>query len=143
MLTNAMVVPTLPVVDMARARNFYEEKLGLRFLEEREAGVLYDCGEGTMLLLYQRAPTKADNTAVSFLVDDIESEVAGLKRKGIAFEEYDMPGLKTEASIATLDQDKTAWFKDTEGNILAVTQLAVRPKRERREATARAVPPTR
>ncbi len=143
MLTNAIVVPTLPVVDMERARRFYEEKLGLKLSEVRDSGVLYEAGGGTMLLLYSRAPTKADNTAVSFSVDDIEAEVKELKRKGITFEEYDMPGLKTEGSIATLGGEKGAWFKDTEGNILSVVQLAVRPERERREAEARAAPPAR
>ncbi len=66
-----------------------------------------------------------------------------MKQKGIGFEEYDMPGLKTEGSIATSGRDRTAWFKDTEGNILAVTQLAVRPERKRRETMSRAVPPAR
>ncbi|MDN7024247.1 VOC family protein [Methanoculleus sp. FWC-SCC1] len=143
MMTNAMIMPTLPVADMARARKFYEEKLGLRFREEREAGALYDAGGGTMLLLYQRAPTKADNTAAAFLVDDIKTEIAELKQKGITFEEYDMPGLKTEGGIATTGQDKIAWFKDTEGNILAMSQIAARPEQERREAEARAAPPAR
>jgi catechol 2,3-dioxygenase-like lactoylglutathione lyase family enzyme len=138
-----MVMPTLPVVDLQRARKFYEEKLGLRLREEMPGGVLYDCGGGTMLHLYQRAPTKADNTAAAFLVDNIEAEVAELKRKGITFEEYDMPGLKTEGGIATTDQEQIAWFKDTEGNILAVSQLAIRPEQERREAEARAAPPSR
>jgi catechol 2,3-dioxygenase-like lactoylglutathione lyase family enzyme len=138
-----MVMPTLPVVDMGRARKFYEEKLGLRLREEMLSGVLYDCGGGTMLHLYQRSPTKADNTAAAFVVDDIEAEVAELKRKGITFEEYDLPELKTKGGIATLDQEKTAWFKDTEGNILAVSQLAAHPEQERREAAARATPPAR
>jgi catechol 2,3-dioxygenase-like lactoylglutathione lyase family enzyme len=143
MLTNAIVVPTLPVVDMARARKFYEEKLGLKLREVRDSGVLYEAGEGTMLLLYERAPTKADNTAASFSVDDIETEVKEMRSKGIAFEEYDMPGLKTEGGIATIGGEKGAWFKDSEGNILSVVQLAVRPERERRAAEARAAPPAR
>ncbi|RXE56052.1 hypothetical protein ABH15_07625 [Methanoculleus taiwanensis] len=143
MLTDAMVMPTLPVADMSRARKFYEEKLGLKLREEQEGEAIYDCGGGTMLYLYQRAPTKADNTAATFIVDDIKTEVAGMKQKGITFEEYDMPGLKTEGSIATSGQEKIAWFKDTEGNILAVTQFAARPERERREAEARAAPPAR
>ena len=94
-----------------------------------------------MLFLYEIAPTKAENTAAPFLVEDIEEEVNELKRKGIAFEEYDMPGLKIKGGIATVGQDASAWFKDSEGNILAVTQLAAQPERERREAQAR-VPST-
>jgi catechol 2,3-dioxygenase-like lactoylglutathione lyase family enzyme len=143
MLTSTMVIPTLPVVDLARARKFYEEKLGLRFLEERESGILFDCGGGTALLLYPRAPTKADNTAASFVVDDIEAAVNDLKQKGITFEEYDMPGLKTERGIATTREDKNAWFKDAEGNILALTQLIVPLKREPSPQAARAAPPAR
>ena len=81
------------------------------------------CGKGTMLYLYQRAATKADHTVAAFNVDNIESEVKELKAKGIVFEEYDMPGLKTVNSIATLGSMKSAWFKDTEGNILGLSQM--------------------
>ncbi len=124
MLSSAPVIPTLPVVDLERAKKIYQEKLGLKPVpvSERDAAI-FECGEGTQLFLYQRAPTKADNTAAAFLVQDIEGTVRGLKNKGIKFEEYDFPGLKTINSIATRGSTKAAWFKDTEGNILSVTQF--------------------
>ncbi len=128
MLANAAVHPTLPVVDLARARKFYEEKLGLKV--ERvdpppAAGVRYWAGEGTKIYIYQRGATKADHTAASFEVDDVEATVKELKAKGVVFEEYDMPGLKTVNSIFTMGEMKGAWFKDTEGNILAVSNLQI------------------
>lgn len=124
MLGDYMVAPTLPVVDLERALRFYEEKLGLKVVQrDPSPGAMMQCGKGTMLYLYQRAATKADHTVAAFNVDNIESEVKELKAKGIVFEEYDMPGLKTVNSIATLGSMKSAWFKDTEGNILALSQM--------------------
>jgi predicted enzyme related to lactoylglutathione lyase len=76
-----------------------------------------------MLYLYQRAATKADHTVAAFNVDDVEAVVKELKSKGVVFEEYDMPGLRTVNSIATVGSMKGAWFKDTEGNILGLSQM--------------------
>jgi len=125
MLKNAPIATTLPVVDMERAREFYEEKLGLKPLplQELPGHMLYECGEGTKLGLYQRESTKADHTVASFMVEDVEAEVKELKQKGVPFEEYDTPTIKTVDSIATLGQHKVAWFEDTEGNLLAITQF--------------------
>lgn len=124
MLANAAVHPTLPVVDLDRARKFYEEKLGLKVVRtDPSPGAMLQAGGGTMLYIFQRGATRADHTAASFIVDDVEATVRGLKAKGVVFEEYDMPGLKTVNSIFTKGEMKGAWFKDTEGNILAVSNL--------------------
>jgi catechol 2,3-dioxygenase-like lactoylglutathione lyase family enzyme len=123
MLANARAVPTLPVVDVARARKFYEEKLGLKPLHANENEVQYECGKGSAIYLYKRAATKADHTAFGFEVDDVEKEVKELRARGVVFEEYDFPGLKTVNGIADLGTEKAAWFKDTEGNILGVAQM--------------------
>ena len=124
MLADYMVAPTLPVVDLERALRFYQDKLGLKVVQmDPSPGAMMQCGKGTMLYLYQRAATKADHTVAAFNVDNIESEVKELKAKGVVFEEYDMPGLKTVNSIATMGSMKGAWFKDTEGNILGVSQM--------------------
>ena len=124
MLANAAVHPTLPVVDLDRARKFYEEKLGLKVVRtDPSPGAMLQAGGGTMLYIFQRGATRADHTAASFIVDDVEATVKGLKAKGVVFEEYDMPGLKTVNSIFTMGEMKGAWFKDTEGNILAVSNL--------------------
>jgi catechol 2,3-dioxygenase-like lactoylglutathione lyase family enzyme len=122
MLTNAPVAPTLPAVDLARARKFYEGVLGLRVSRATKDTVWYDSGNGTNLLLYERGATKADHTAAGFLVDNVEKTVSDLRKRGVVFEEYDLPGMKTVDGIAIVDDQKSAWFKDTEGNILAVAE---------------------
>ncbi len=124
MLADKPVMTTLPVVDLQRARKFYEEKLGLGSpISSSEKNVTYECGQGTKLYLYQREQTKADHTAFSFLVDDIEQEVRELKKKGVSFESYDMPGFEVVDNIMSWDNVKAAWFKDSEGNIIAISQI--------------------
>lgn len=126
MLSDAMVAPNLPAVDLKRARKFYEEKLGLKVvMEDPSPGMMLQCGQGTMMYVYQRAATKADHTVASFKVDNIKAEVKELKSKGIKFEDYDLPkmSIKTVNGIATMGKMKSAWFKDTEGNILSLVQM--------------------
>lgn len=123
-LSSAQVMATIPVVDLDRARGFYEGMLGLRPLAPATPdGIMYECGAGTRLFLYPRDQTRADHTVASFVVADIDQAVRDLKARGVAFEDYDFPDFKTIDSIATLASEKAAWFKDTEGNILAVSQL--------------------
>ncbi len=129
MLANACVHPSLPVVDLARARKFYEEKLSLKAIRvdpPPASGVKYEAGGGTELYIYQRAATKADHTVATFEVDDVEAEVKELKAKGVVFQDIDMPsmGIKTVGGIATMGEIKGGWFTDTEGNILGVFQRA-------------------
>jgi catechol 2,3-dioxygenase-like lactoylglutathione lyase family enzyme len=124
MLSDKQVMPVLPAVDMNRAKEFYTTKLGLSVAWERPAGMLFTAGQGTSIFIYQRAATKAEHTVASFLVDDIEAEMAELRKRGVKFEEYDRPGLKTVHGIAAMSPDKSAWFKDTEGNILALTEFS-------------------
>jgi catechol 2,3-dioxygenase-like lactoylglutathione lyase family enzyme len=90
--------------------------------EVAEGHAVYEAGEGTFLLIYERSEApKAENTVASFSVDDVEGTVQWLKDKGVVFEEYDSPGLKTVNSIATMGDLKGAWFKDPDGNILAIS----------------------
>jgi predicted enzyme related to lactoylglutathione lyase len=121
MLANHRVYATIPATDMTRAKRWYEEKLGLKPSSEGEVGAQYMLAEGTGFFLY---PTqfagKAPNTLMGFVSKDIDAEVAALKAKGVTFEEYDMPGLKTVNSIATMGALRGAWFKDSEGNILSI-----------------------
>jgi predicted enzyme related to lactoylglutathione lyase len=122
MLRAAPIRAYIPVSDLSRARNFYEKTLGLAPKEEYAGGVIYECG-GAEVFMY---PTKNAGTSKAsqafWQVRDVEAEVAELKARGVVFEEYDMPGIKMKSSIATGGGAKTAWFKDTEGNILAVSQ---------------------
>jgi catechol 2,3-dioxygenase-like lactoylglutathione lyase family enzyme len=129
MLRNAQVAATLPVVDMDRARDFYEGVLELEPVSVigNNDAVIYACGGGTLLNIYRRpTPTKADHTAASWSVDDIEAAVEDLVNRGVVFEQYNIPemGLKTDSrGIADMGGELAAWFKDPEGNILAIFQL--------------------
>jgi predicted enzyme related to lactoylglutathione lyase len=123
MLKNAPIVPYIPVTDVARARKFYEEKVGLDPKEQYAGGVIYECGKGSSVFMYPSAGAGTSKASIAFwAVDDVAAEVAELKARGVVFEEYDMPGIKTVNSIATRGGAKTAWFRDSEGNIVAVSQ---------------------
>ena len=114
------VVPTLPATDIKRARHFYEKTLGLPVDREvAEDAVLYRAGD-VDILVYETKATHGENTAVSFMVEDLDEEMKELRQRGVVFEEYDMPGLKTVNGVADLEGERTAWFRDSEGNILAV-----------------------
>lgn len=124
MLSNAPVTAVLPATDIGRAKKFYSEMLGLT---EKDMGMpgdaaLYECGSGTSIFIYQRPEAGASHTQASFNVADLEAEMKELREKGVVFEEYDMPGLKTENGVATMEGYKSAWFKDSEGNILSIGQ---------------------
>jgi catechol 2,3-dioxygenase-like lactoylglutathione lyase family enzyme len=121
-LSTAPAATTLPAEDLRRARSYYEETLGLE-TEKREdmpESLFVHAGQGTLIVLYERARTTADNTAVTFEVDDLEGTISELRSHGVRFEEYDFPGLKTVGAIAVRDADKAAWFKDSEGNTLCL-----------------------
>jgi catechol 2,3-dioxygenase-like lactoylglutathione lyase family enzyme len=123
MLKDHPVVPYLPATDVARARRFYEEKVGLVPRDEVAGGVVYECGGGSWIFLYLSAGAGSSEASQAFWqVQDVEQEVRELKSRGVTFIDYDMPGLKTVDGIATMGGTKGAWFKDTEGNILALIQ---------------------
>jgi catechol 2,3-dioxygenase-like lactoylglutathione lyase family enzyme len=123
MLTNAPIVPYIPVADVARARRFYEGTLGFTAKEEYAGGVIYECGKNSWVFIYPSPGAGTSKASTAFwAVDDVVAEVADLKARGVVFEEYDMPGITMVNSIATAGRAKTAWFKDSEGNILAVSQ---------------------
>jgi len=122
MLRQAPIRAYIPISNLARARKFYEGVVGLVPKEEYAGGVIYECG-GAEVFMYPSAGAGTSRASQAFWqVEDLEAEVAELKKKGVVFEEYDVPGLKTQNSIATGGGAKTAWFKDTEGNILALSQ---------------------
>ena len=131
MLKNARIVPYIPVANVARARKFYEEKIGLVAKEEYAGGVVYECGDGSWVFMYPSAGAGTSRASTAFwAVNDVVAEVAALRKKGVVFEEYDLPGLKTVNGIATGGGAKTAWFKDSEGNILAISQRLAAPSSE-------------
>src|SRR5712692_9478490 len=117
MLKDASVRAAIAVSDVERAKSFYLDKLGLTFVEENPGGVTVQAGNGTFLEVYpsQFAGT-AKNTVAGFEVKDIEAAMNDLRGKGIVFEDYDLPQLKTENGIAQIGPNRGAWFKDPDGN---------------------------
>jgi catechol 2,3-dioxygenase-like lactoylglutathione lyase family enzyme len=121
MLANASVTTMLPVKDMARARAFYEGCLGLKAGNFKPDGKFeYTVGGSTLALFPKPDGTKAEHTAISFRVADIAASIAELKRAGVVFEDYDLPGFKTVEHVCVLGSEKAAWFKDPEGNFLCI-----------------------
>jgi catechol 2,3-dioxygenase-like lactoylglutathione lyase family enzyme len=111
--------------DLARSQEFYEQKVGLGLSPETiKNHLLFDCGDGTTLLVYGRpAPSKADHTQVRFWSSDVEADVSELAARGVVFEDYDFETLKTVNHVATTAGiGKSAWFKDPDGNTLALFQ---------------------
>jgi predicted enzyme related to lactoylglutathione lyase len=123
MLQSAPIYSYIPAKDVPRARKFYEDKVGLKPRQEMDGGVLYQFGKGTACFLYQTPNAGTSKASQAYWqVDDIEREVAELKKRGVQFEDYDMPDMKKENSIFSGGGTKVAWFKDSEGNILALVQ---------------------
>jgi predicted enzyme related to lactoylglutathione lyase len=122
MLKNAPIRAYLPASDVARARRFYEEIVGLEPREEYAGGVIYECAGAEVFLYPTRNAGTNQASQAYWQVEDVEREVTELKARGVKFLEYDMPGMAMKNSIVAAGGAMTAWFKDTEGNILAVSQ---------------------
>ena len=123
MLQKSPIYVYIPAKDIVRARKFYEGTLGFEPKEEYAGGVVYVFAGGTACFLYPTPNAGTSKASQAFWsVADVEREVAELKARGVVFEEYDIPGITMKNSIATGGGAKTAWFKDSEGNILAVSQ---------------------
>jgi catechol 2,3-dioxygenase-like lactoylglutathione lyase family enzyme len=130
-LNHGRVATRIPVQDLDRARAFYADKLGLEPSEERPGGLLYRCASGEFALFGSGGASSGSFTQMAWDVDDIEATVAELKRRGVAFEDVDLPGLKTVDGIAEVDGnypsrggkgERAAWFRDSEGNMLGIGQ---------------------
>src|SRR4051812_33494543 len=123
MLQSSPMYSYIPAVDMARARRFYEQTLGLKAKQEINGGGVYEFGKGTASFMYPTPNAGTSKASQSFwAVDDIEREVAELKKRGVQFEHYDAPNMKRDGDIYTGGGARAAWFKDSEGNILAIVQ---------------------
>ena len=120
MLGKFQVVATIPVTDLARAKTFYADTLGLRATVETPFSIRFVCGGGSELSIFKRGPSKADHTLAHFEVDDIEGCVAALRAKGVTFLEYETP--KTVNFIAEIGPARGAWLKDPDGNIVGLRQ---------------------
>jgi catechol 2,3-dioxygenase-like lactoylglutathione lyase family enzyme len=130
MLENGRVASRLPAQDLERARVFYSEKLGLEPVEERDGGLRYVCAAGEFALFQSAGTASGDHTQMGWEVDDIDATVRELQSRGVVFEEYDLPGLKTVDGIADIEGnypskgtgERGAWFRDSEGNMLGMGQ---------------------
>jgi predicted enzyme related to lactoylglutathione lyase len=122
-LQNSPMYAYIPAKDVARARRFYEQKLGFKPRDEVAGGVVYQFGDQTSCFLYQTPNAGTSHASQAFWqVTDIEREVAELKARGVELESYDLPGEKSPSGILNAGDSKAAWFKDSEGNILAIIQ---------------------
>jgi len=124
MLHGRHLLPTIPARDLVRARAWYADKLGLTTGQEEPEALLYRSGEDRLFLLFSSPGAgTAQHQLAAWVVEDLEAEVAELRGRGVEFEEYDQPGLRTVDGIAVTPVGKAAWFKDSEGNVLTMTQL--------------------
>jgi len=113
----------IPAKDVTRARRFYEDKVGLKPKQEIAGGVLYEFGSNTACFLYPTPNAGTSQASQAFWsVANVEREVAELKARGVVFEHYDVPGGEAQGDIVTAGGAKAAWFKDSEGNIMAIIQ---------------------
>jgi predicted enzyme related to lactoylglutathione lyase len=123
MLQDHPMYAYIPARDLARARQFYEGKLGFKPSEETAGGVVYAFGQGTACFLYPTPNAGTSQASQAFWsVEDVDREIEALKARGVVFEDYDMPGQKSAAGAITAGGAKAAWFKDSEGNIMAIIQ---------------------
>ena len=129
MLRNGRVATRIPAQDLRRARKFYAEKLGLEPSEERPGGLLYGRASGEFALFASAGAAPGTFTQMGWEVDDVEATVADLKRRGVVFEDVDLPGLKTVDGIAEVSGnypskggkgERAAWFRDSEGNMFGI-----------------------
>ena len=125
-LRAAGLIVTIPVADLDRARAFYEGVLGFHHLATSEAGVMCRAGDGRVLL-YQSSAAPPGHTLAGFEVDRLERIIETLQARGVAFEEYDFPGLTTIDHVAWIGPERAAWFRDSEGNILSISEPWLAP----------------
>jgi predicted enzyme related to lactoylglutathione lyase len=124
MFADRTVTTMVPAKDLERAKTFYADKLGLTPADSSgEGGVVYELGDGTGFFLYaSEFAGTAKHTLISLDTPDLAADIAALRGKGVTFEEYDLPDLKTVNGVAEWGPVKNAWFKDSEGNIIGLVQ---------------------
>lgn len=131
MLSNARVATRLPAQDLQRARAFYAEKLGLEPVEERPGGLKYRLAGAEFTLFESAGAAPGTFTQMAFEVDDHAAAVADLRARGVVFEDFDVPGLRTTDGVARVEGnypskggkgELAAWFHDSEGNLLGLGQ---------------------
>ncbi|MEV7026297.1 VOC family protein [Kitasatospora sp. NPDC093558] len=122
MLGDGPLQAVIPATDLGRAKAFYTDVLGLKLTREDEEQLFCECGGTEFSIYHTPSGGQAAHTLASFKVADLDGEMAALRERGVTFEEYDFPGLKTVDGVAERDDLRAAWFKDSEGNILCLAQ---------------------
>ena len=123
MLKDCLVVPYIPVSDLGRARAFYEQVIGLVPSRDTAGGVVYGGANGSSVFMYVSGNAGTSKASQAFWqVTDLAAEMGELRARGVVFEEYDFPGFPMVNGVATGGGAMTAWFKDTEGNTMALVQ---------------------
>ncbi len=112
----------IPAQDFDRAKSFYADKLGLKPVDENEQEAHYQVGESRFLLFPSTGKASGDHTQLGFEVDELDPAVSSLRENGVVFEEYDFPGFRSVDGIVEVGGIRGAWFKDSEGNLLAVSE---------------------
>jgi catechol 2,3-dioxygenase-like lactoylglutathione lyase family enzyme len=131
MLESAEIAAIVPVSDVEAAVDFYEGKLGLALSERRDdlpenREAEFTAGAGTLVVYESVGAGKSRHTVAGFRVEDIDAVVSALRERGVVFEEYDLPDLKTEGGIAAVGAVRAAWCRDPDGNIIAVESVGGR-----------------
>src|SRR5918999_4208086 len=130
-LRDSKVATRLPAQDLDRARAYYADRLGLEPVDERPGGLLYRVGSGEFALFLSSGRSSGDHTQMGFEVEDIEATVTELRSRGVVFEDYDTPGLRTRDGLVDIEGnypskgasgERAAWFRDSEGNLLGIGQ---------------------
>jgi catechol 2,3-dioxygenase-like lactoylglutathione lyase family enzyme len=117
----------LPASDLARVRAYYHDTFGFDPVEEHEGMLMYRPMSGAAFDVYETPNAgTAKNTQMCFGTDDLDADMAMLRERGVVFEDYDVPGLKTVDGVAELDGERTAWFRDSEGNFICLGESAQR-----------------
>jgi catechol 2,3-dioxygenase-like lactoylglutathione lyase family enzyme len=131
MLTAARTTTMLPVTDPERAGRFYADQLGLKALGVQPDGTrMFELGHGDGLgLMPAETGAQSAHTVLTFEVPDLDAEVADLEGRGVRFDDYDLPDLKTENHIAVMGDERAAWFHDPEGNVLCVHEVVTARRR--------------
>jgi catechol 2,3-dioxygenase-like lactoylglutathione lyase family enzyme len=126
MLSENRISAVLVSADLDASQRFYEDKVGMTLSPETIPNhLLFEAGDGTTLLIYGRpSGNSADHTQVRFWSTDIDKDVAGLADRGVVFDDYDTPTFKTVDHVATTPVGRSAWFKDPDGNTIAIFQPA-------------------
>lgn len=134
MLSKLPVSPVLPCPNLKAALDFYRKKLGLELIEGsvKEGYLEFAAGKGTVLNCFESDSKKSNDTAAGFEVSDLEKEMTAIRKKGVKFESYDLPGLKTVNGIAEQNGHRAAWLKDPAGNVICLHSGGKKPRKRRR-----------